>query len=735
MKHLAPVLIITALLIGAGLRVVRLERVPLGLYCDEACNGYDAYSILRTGRDHHGNFLPLVIQGFNDERMALFDYSLVPLIGAFGLRPGVVRLGAALWGITDLIAIVVLAGLMLGPPGAVVAAVLVAISPWHLPLSRFGIESTVASATVSLAMACFFLWLKRREDRWLLLSGVFFGLTLYSNPIAKGFTVLILGLLILLYWKELKAVRGKALIAPAIVVALAAPQAVLLWRHFAELQAHFRELSLFNYISTCPGCSPSGQAESARASFVVRATDFGAAWLSYFSPDFLFLSGDKGGHSELLFPPGFGMLLPEQGFLVGFALVGLFCGQRRKLTVLFIGWLVLAALPAALLVPQGAWSPESAGHLPTPVVLARRLGPNVPLTPWLLFAHPEARHDVLAIAPWTLLSALGFVTLLAWTSRRAFLRLVAVGLIATAGICHGALFIRSYFYDYPILAAPYFYYGLDRVIESVEKFRGPDDPVIIDRRIAQGYMQVLFNEHYPPALLQRGSLQYDKDAYPLLLNPHSEPIAFDHYFFEDPWSAIPAFKEGIFVFAGARRFVGNAFGPNEAMEKSAVLPIASVRYADGKIAYTVVYKTARWSCAPHSGVSLKVSADTTICSFSATTPSAGGPWRAIVTWNAIIKDGVPGSGWIECRLNDGSRDFPGAHTSIPRNGDTYWNETVIPSGNVGVYGDSVRRTWNWKCEGLQPSRVVAGLSPNGMSYAQVYFVPAAASDIAIFPDS
>jgi hypothetical protein len=152
---------------GMGLRVVGLNRVPPGLYADEACNGYDAYSILLTGRDHHGNFLPLMFQGFNDNRMPLFDYSLVPLIGAFGLSPAAVRLGAALWGTADLVAIVILAALMLGLPGAVVTAVLVAVSPWHLPLSRYGTEVILGSTTVSLAMACFFLWLKRHEDRWL----------------------------------------------------------------------------------------------------------------------------------------------------------------------------------------------------------------------------------------------------------------------------------------------------------------------------------------------------------------------------------------------------------------------------------------------------------------------------------------------------------------------------------------------------------------------------------------
>src|SRR5579885_3015140 len=90
------------LILGIVLRTVALGGVPAGFNQDEACNGYDAYSLLRTGRDQHGNFLPAAIQAFNDYRMPLFDYSLTVAVGLFGLRPASVRLGAALWSIGDL---------------------------------------------------------------------------------------------------------------------------------------------------------------------------------------------------------------------------------------------------------------------------------------------------------------------------------------------------------------------------------------------------------------------------------------------------------------------------------------------------------------------------------------------------------------------------------------------------------------------------------------------------------
>ena len=75
---------VASLLAGILLRTISLGSVPPGLHHDEACNGYDAYSILHTGRDHHGNFMPIAIEAFGDYRPPIFDYSLVPLIGLSG---------------------------------------------------------------------------------------------------------------------------------------------------------------------------------------------------------------------------------------------------------------------------------------------------------------------------------------------------------------------------------------------------------------------------------------------------------------------------------------------------------------------------------------------------------------------------------------------------------------------------------------------------------------------------
>jgi 4-amino-4-deoxy-L-arabinose transferase-like glycosyltransferase len=564
-KVLSAVVIAASLLSGVVLRVARLDTMPPALGQDEACDGYDAYSILTTGRDHHGNFLPIVMQGFNDYRMPLFQYSLVPLVGLFGLKSAVVRLGAALWGVADLIAITIVAGLMLGWPGAAAAALLGALMPWHLEISRYGIETSAASATISLAIAFFFLWLYRRRDLWLLLSGVSFGLSLYTYAISKALLPLLIGLLAILYWRELRQSWVKALTAMAIVFALALPQAVMTIRYSTEMQAEYRNLSLLSADTICPGC------DSTQTKLAVDSIPYllVANFASNFTPSFLFLTGDRGNHWTMLHPPNFGELLPEQAILVVLGLLALFNTRRRKIAILVLGWLMFAAVPATLIKPLGAQFPEP-GNTPTPHILVDYYSlPRTPITPSLLLRHPDSRHDVLAMAPWILLSALGFVVLIDLTLETPVLQAGAVCLLAAGVMFHSARFLRSYFEDFPSFAAPYFQYGIKEAIQAIDQRYSRDLPVVISPKINQPYIYVLFFQRYPAAAYQKN---------PVMQRPglFGDVSHFDRYYFVSPRWAYPWLAHGILVFRGS--------------DKTPAPPDLSIHYPDGSVAYQIVVK-------------------------------------------------------------------------------------------------------------------------------------------------
>ena len=574
---LAVLFVAVSLVVGIGLRTVRLGSVPPGLNADEACNGYDAYSILTTGRDQHGNLLPLLPQGFNDYRLPLFDYSLVPLIGAFGLKPAVVRLGAAIWGVADLIAITLLAGVALGWPGAAVAAVFGALSPWHVSLSRFGAEYITASATVTIAMLSFFLWLRQRSGRWLLASGAFFGLSLYSYSITKPVIPLLIVLLAVLYRRELARARLTALCAVGLLLLVAAPQAAVLYLHPGEILEQANRYSLFRYMSACPDC-PAIEARAAGPSVLYRLENLGANWLGHFTPSFLFLKGDIGDHWLLLRLPVGGQLLPEQAPLIVLALLALLSADRRRLGLLLLGWIMIAAVPAALVTPPGIWFPDrdQARSLATPQVLVRHPMPNHPLTPALLLSHPSARRDLLAIAPWIILSALGLEILLERTSARQAVRNAAAGLLVAGAVFHGGRFVSSYFIDYPVVAAPYFQYGMKQVVQAIERLDDRHEMIIVTNVVTMPYIYVLFFQPYPPAVFQHETVIYGSGVTPASIGLHAPVIGFDHYGFVDPWAYYERITHGIFVFPGDQR--------------PPAPPAVSIRYPDGGAAYNIVIK-------------------------------------------------------------------------------------------------------------------------------------------------
>src|SRR3990167_1382093 len=92
------------------LRVVGLSSFPPGFTPDEASFGYDAYSILKTGKDQWGKPFPLVLESFGDFKSPLYAYLTVPSVAAFGLNKFAVRFPNAILGTLAVLAAYLLAG-------------------------------------------------------------------------------------------------------------------------------------------------------------------------------------------------------------------------------------------------------------------------------------------------------------------------------------------------------------------------------------------------------------------------------------------------------------------------------------------------------------------------------------------------------------------------------------------------------------------------------------------------
>src|SRR3989344_9151444 len=84
-------------LLGVFLRFFILGQVPVSLHRDEAFLGYNAYSILKTGRDISGSFLPIHLESFFFSP-AGYSYFSIPSVALFGLSEFSVRFASALFG-------------------------------------------------------------------------------------------------------------------------------------------------------------------------------------------------------------------------------------------------------------------------------------------------------------------------------------------------------------------------------------------------------------------------------------------------------------------------------------------------------------------------------------------------------------------------------------------------------------------------------------------------------------
>lgn len=173
------------LFVGALVRFYALGSVPAGLNQDEASMGYDAYALLQYGVDRNGMHNPVQMIAWGSGQNALQAYVTIPFIALFDLSVFSIRLVPALFGVFCLALFYWVARRIAGPRLAVVALFILAISPWHIVLSRWALESNFLPGTMLIAMAL--LIFAQERPRLLYLSFAFFAVSLYAYSTAYAF--------------------------------------------------------------------------------------------------------------------------------------------------------------------------------------------------------------------------------------------------------------------------------------------------------------------------------------------------------------------------------------------------------------------------------------------------------------------------------------------------------------------------------------------------------------------
>ncbi len=199
------IILVTVLIIAAFLRLWNISSNPPSLFGDELDLGYQAFSILKTGRDYYGNFMPIHFHSLAEWRTPLYLYSAVPTVAVFGISPLGVRLPAAIFGILGVYIFYLLIKQITNHQSLItVASFLLAISPWHIQYSRAGFEVTLLLLLLLLGLYFFFKSLPGRQaGKFIILSSVCFVLTPWVYSTAKLFTPLLMLFLFFVWRKEI----------------------------------------------------------------------------------------------------------------------------------------------------------------------------------------------------------------------------------------------------------------------------------------------------------------------------------------------------------------------------------------------------------------------------------------------------------------------------------------------------------------------------------------------------
>jgi 4-amino-4-deoxy-L-arabinose transferase-like glycosyltransferase len=369
-------------LLGLFLRLFSLSAYPAGFTPDEAAFGYNAYSLLKTGRDEWGTaFFNLPVTGlrsFGDYKLPLYAFFSVPPVSLFGLNEFSTRLPNAVLSSLAVVLFYILAlRFTRSRLLAHLAALFLAVSPWIVPLSRGAFEANLTVVFLILALSLL-------VSKKFIQSALIFALGMYSYHTGRLILpVIFLAGLFLLF------PVAKRLRSGLVFLLLALPALFSL----VAFNARSADISIFNpadgWASMANGrlaLINSGVPQPLARLLVNKLTSTGqifiANYFSYFSPRFLFSSGPAEATYGML--PGRGVMTAVDLIFLPFGLVYFF-RRRSRFAWLLLITLLISPFPAALTKGAG-FAANRAAPLVVPLLLISAAGA------WEIFYRSRTRR-------------------------------------------------------------------------------------------------------------------------------------------------------------------------------------------------------------------------------------------------------------------------------------------------------------------------------------------------------
>ena len=224
---------------AAFLRLVALDRLPPGLYHDEAYNGLDALQVLR-------GHTPIFFEA-NNGREPLFIYLAAGSVLLFGRSPGALRLVSALAGTLTVPAVYWLGRELYGQRIGLLAAILATTTVWTLSLSRVAFRAVTMPPLQAVTLVLLWRGQSQRRLSCLVWAGIAYGLTFYTYLAARfsPLALLLFIFYILLWHREAFWLRGWAVFGALALVA-GAPLGIYLVTHWSSTLERAGQVSIWN---------------------------------------------------------------------------------------------------------------------------------------------------------------------------------------------------------------------------------------------------------------------------------------------------------------------------------------------------------------------------------------------------------------------------------------------------------------------------------------------------------
>lgn len=479
-KYIPGIILILSVIIGAFFRFYRIGQTPIGLYQDEAAIGYNAYSILKTGKDEFGKYSPVLFRSFTTFQSPIYTYLLVPLISLLGLTPLVVRFPSALLGTLTIPLLFLLVKKLsfkkYGSKLAVISALFLAISPWHILYSRTAYETNIALFFLILGTLFFFYSIKKP---WLfILSSISFAFSITAYR-AEIFVVPVL--LFILFLRFYKTISKKLYIYThpiliSIVVGFALMVPTFLLIRTPGYQSRTSALNIFSFQQQKPWgyrVDEGNLSKLINNPQLLSIKEFISLYASYFSPRYIFSLGDSGPRMPF---PDLGTFFVWQFPLYLLGLYFLIKESGLK-SLKYFNFVLLFASPIPAALTRDPYS------------TIRSLPMVIPLTVILSFGLVK-----LLDFTWPILNKVKYlviVLLILYSSIRMFISI-------------------AYLNDY--YSSKYWDYGWQQVTESLA-YLDPKLPILVDSTRSHPYILLLFFLKYDPAAYQKDNFEVPLSEY------------------------------------------------------------------------------------------------------------------------------------------------------------------------------------------------------------------------------